>query len=107
MASNDRDWEDFLRRTEAPAQDRAFVFALIERIERESAARQRRRRQALAAAGLAIILTFTLLSPWDLRDQLGLLTDLLVALLVGIAVSELLGRLLPWPEAAGAPRPTD
>jgi hypothetical protein len=102
MTSNDPEWEPFLRRTEAPARDDGFVLALIARIEREHAARARRRSQAIALLILAALAALLVLPRAEYGDGLALFTDCLVALLIGIAVSELLGRLLLSPSGAGA-----
>lgn len=100
MTPNDGQWEAFLRRTEAPARDEDFVLALIARIERAQAARARRRIAATALLALAAAAALIVLPHGGYGDGLSLLADCLVALLIGVAVSELLGRLLLGPSGA-------
>lgn len=94
MTNADREWQSFLRRTEAPAVDEAFVLALIERIEREHAARVRRRSFALALIVVIGAAAALALPRGTFAVELASVADCLVALLTGVALSELLGRVL-------------
>ncbi|HEY0114714.1 MAG TPA: hypothetical protein VGB54_03230 [Allosphingosinicella sp.] len=105
MTSNDGKWEDFLRRTEAPARDEGFILALIERIEKEHAARARLRSVAVALLTLAAAASLLVLPRAEYGDELALFADCLVALLIGVAFAELLGRLPGGPALARASGP--